>query len=158
MEADLEASAWPFPGERFDAIVVTHYLHRPLFPHLLAALADDGVLLYETFAAATRPSADRRTPTFLLTPGELLDVAAGRLTVVAFEQGFVADAAPAVVQRIAAVGPADAGRQRSPASELDRIEAVLGCAMSSGRALMCSRPRSAYRPMSARPGPLNGVK
>ena len=41
--ADLEAHPWPFEGEKFDAIVVTHYLHRALFPNLLRALADDGV-------------------------------------------------------------------------------------------------------------------
>ena len=34
---DLEAGAWPFAAERFDAIVAVHYLHRGLFPHLLAA-------------------------------------------------------------------------------------------------------------------------
>src|SRR5512145_448694 len=48
--ADLELGPWPLAGERFDAVVVTNYLHRPLFPHLLAALAPAGVLLYETFA------------------------------------------------------------------------------------------------------------
>ena len=41
---------WPFGGRRFDAIVVTNYLWRPLFPRLVAALADGGVLVYETFA------------------------------------------------------------------------------------------------------------
>ena len=29
--ADLEQGAWPFGALRFDAIIVTHYLHRPLF-------------------------------------------------------------------------------------------------------------------------------
>jgi hypothetical protein len=43
---DLEAGSWPLGVERFEAIVVTNYLHRPLFPFLLAALVEDGVLLY----------------------------------------------------------------------------------------------------------------
>ena len=30
--ADLEAAAWPYAGKTFGTIVVTHYLHRPLFP------------------------------------------------------------------------------------------------------------------------------
>jgi SAM-dependent methyltransferase len=47
---DLESGAWPLAGETFDAIVVVNYLHRSLFPHLRAALAPHGVLLYETFA------------------------------------------------------------------------------------------------------------
>src|SRR5438270_3660108 len=43
--ADLETSAWPFASQRFDAVVSVNYLHRPLFPHLAAALCNDGVLL-----------------------------------------------------------------------------------------------------------------
>src|SRR3970040_1440265 len=35
--ADLEGGQWPYPGERFAGIVVANYLHRLLFPHLLAA-------------------------------------------------------------------------------------------------------------------------
>jgi SAM-dependent methyltransferase len=50
--ADLEQGAWPLADAgRFDAVVVTNYLHRPLWPHLLDALAPGGVLVYETFAA-----------------------------------------------------------------------------------------------------------
>lgn len=39
LQADLEQGVWPLAGRRFDGIVVTNYLHRPLFPHLRAALA-----------------------------------------------------------------------------------------------------------------------
>lgn len=102
---DLEAGRWPLPGERFDAIVVTNYLHRPLFPHLFAALAADGVLLYETFARGNEAYGRPANPAFLLEPDELLRVVAGKVAVVAFEQGYVAAAdRSAVVQRIAAVG------------------------------------------------------
>jgi SAM-dependent methyltransferase len=102
--ADLEQAAWPFAGERFDAIVVVHYLHRALFPHLLAALAGDGALLYETFAHGNAAYGKPSNPAFLLQPGELLSLTRERLTVVAFEQGRVDGAAPAVIQRLAAVG------------------------------------------------------
>ena len=54
MPFDLELGdilhTWPFSGRTFDAIVVSHYLYRPLFPHLAAALDSRGVLIYETFA------------------------------------------------------------------------------------------------------------
>jgi SAM-dependent methyltransferase len=103
---DLETGSWPLAGERFDAIVVANYLHRPLFPHLLAALADDGVLLYGTFARGNEAFGRPSNPEFLLAPGELLTVAARGLTVVAFEQGFVSGSPRgAVVERLAAVGP-----------------------------------------------------
>jgi SAM-dependent methyltransferase len=103
--ADLESGPWPLPGRRFDAVVVTNYLWRPLLPRIAEALADEGVLLYETFAhgqpAIGRPSRAE----FLLAPGELLAAFAG-LRVVAFEDGFEqppAAAAPRFVQRLAAV-------------------------------------------------------
>ena len=106
---NLESGAWPFPGERFDAIVVANYMHRPLFPHLRAALAPDGALLYETFAMGNEAHGRPVKPEFLLCRDELLTIAAlppAPLTVVAFEQGEVDHGARrAVVQRLAAVGP-----------------------------------------------------
>jgi hypothetical protein len=85
---------------------VTHYLHRPLFPALGAALAQGGMLIYETFAVGNERFGRPSNPDFLLRPGELLDAFAG-LTVIAFEQGEVNRPRPAVIQRIAAIaGPA----------------------------------------------------
>lgn len=106
--ADLEAAPWPFGDEIFDAIVVTNYLHRPLFPVLLHALAPDGTLIYETFAAGNQRFGRPSNPAFLLDPGELLHRVDGRLCVVAFEQGEIRAPRPAIVQRIAAVGKARA--------------------------------------------------
>ena len=72
--ADLEADPWPLPGRRFDAVVVTHYLWRALFPALKAAVAPGGLLIYETFAQAHAALGRPRRPEFLLRPGELIDV------------------------------------------------------------------------------------
>ena len=102
---DLEAGApWPLGG-RYDGIVVTNYLHRPLFAPIAAALMPDGVLIYETFALGNERFGRPRNPEFLLRPGELIDAFAG-LTIVAFEQGEVSLPRPAVIQRIAAVAGA----------------------------------------------------
>ena len=100
--ADLEAGAWPFADRRFDAVVVTNYLHRPLFPQLLAALSEGGVLIYETFAAGNAAFGRPSNPDFLLHPGELLAHCAA-LQVVAYEDGIVAEPKPASVQRICAI-------------------------------------------------------
>ncbi len=99
--ADLEAAPWPLPGRRFDGIVVTNYLWRPLWPALRGALAEGGVLIYETFAAGQERIGKPSRPEFLLRPGELLQAFVG-LRVVAYEDGFEADV-PRQVQRIAAV-------------------------------------------------------
>jgi SAM-dependent methyltransferase len=112
--ADLEGAPWPLPGKRFDAVVVTNYLWRALWPQLRACLADGGVLLYETFADGNQSVGKPSRDDFLLRHGELLEVARG-LHIVAYEDGFLQ--APArFVQRIAAVAtPAKpAGPTRYP--------------------------------------------
>jgi SAM-dependent methyltransferase len=102
VRADLEdGSPWPFGGERFAAIVVTNYLHRPLFPHLAASLADGGVLIYETFMVGNERFGRPSNPAFLLQPGELL-AAFKSLTPIAFEQGSVETPKPAMIQRLCA--------------------------------------------------------
>jgi SAM-dependent methyltransferase len=102
--ADLEGAPWPLPDDaKFAAVVVTNYLHRPLFPNLLAALAPGGVLIYETFAHGNQTVGKPSNPAFLLAPGELLDVVRPRLRVVAFQDGFLAQPRPAYVQRICAI-------------------------------------------------------
>ena len=100
--ADLEAGEWPLEGLRFGGIVVTNYLHRPLFPKLLDALAPQGVLIFETFAAGNAQYGRPSNPAFLLQPGELLEVVRGRLRVIAYEDRYVDTPRPAMVQRICA--------------------------------------------------------
>jgi SAM-dependent methyltransferase len=102
VQADLEnGSPWPFAGQRFAAIVVTNYLHRPLFPHLAASLEPGGLLIYETFMAGNGRYGRPSNPAFLLRPGELLSAFAG-LAPIAFEQGYVETPKPAMVQRLCA--------------------------------------------------------
>jgi SAM-dependent methyltransferase len=106
--ADLEdGSPFPLAGRRFAAIVGVNYLHRPLFQPLLDALAPGGALIWQTFAAGNERLGRPSNPAFLLRPGELLEVARGRLTVVAYEHGEIAAPRPAVIQRICAVAVQD---------------------------------------------------
>jgi SAM-dependent methyltransferase len=87
VKADLESgSPWPFGREEFGGIVVTNYLHRPLFPHLAGSLAEGGALIYETFMAGNERFGRPSNPDYLLRPGELLE-AFKSLQVLGFEQG-----------------------------------------------------------------------
>jgi len=101
-EADIEAGPWPYAGRRFDGIVVTNYLHRPLLPVLADSLDPGGVLIYETFAHGNERFGKPSNPAFLLAPGELIDAVRGKLRVVAFEDLVVDDPRPAAVQRLCA--------------------------------------------------------
>jgi SAM-dependent methyltransferase len=103
VQADLEtAQGWPFRANRFAGIVVTNYLHRPLFADLRASLAPDGVLIYETFMLGNERYGRPSNPSFLLRPGELL-AAFADLRVLAFEQGRIESPKTAVIQRLCAI-------------------------------------------------------
>jgi SAM-dependent methyltransferase len=105
--ADIENGPWPLMRggqvRQFDAVVVTNYLWRPLFPIIMDSLAPGGVLIYETFAVGNETVGKPSRPDFLLQPGELLRAFAA-LRVIAYEDGFMAQP-ERFVQRIAAVKP-----------------------------------------------------
>ena len=116
VQADIENGPWPLLQDgqprSFNAVVVTNYLWRTLFPTLLASLAPGGVLIYETFTAGNETVGKPSRPDFLLQPGELLRVCAG-LRIVAYEDGYQA-APERFVQRIAAVQEAGLSTDGTP--------------------------------------------
>ena len=88
-------------------MIVTNYLHRPLFPLLIDALTEGGVLIYETFAIGNERYGKPSNPAFLLERGELL-AHCHALHVIAFEDGLATSPKPASIQRICAI------RERDP--------------------------------------------
>ncbi len=102
LQADLEdGSPWPLPARRFGGVVVTNYLHRPLMPQLLEAVAPSGVLLYQTFMEGNERFGKPGRPEYLLRDGERLELVRGRFSVTAYEARLISDPM-AMVQRIAA--------------------------------------------------------
>lgn len=105
--ADIENDPWPLMTggqvRQFDAVIVTNYLWRPLFPLIAQSVAPGGILIYETFAKGNETVGRPSSPDFLLQPAELLRAFAN-MRIVAFEEGFIEDP-PRFVQRIAAVRP-----------------------------------------------------
>jgi hypothetical protein len=106
VKADLETGApWPLGAQRFDLVLVTNYLHRPILPDIVSAVAPGGLLLYETFALGNERYGKPSNPDFLLRPGELARAVAGRLETIEFQEVELSAPRPAVVQRIAARRP-----------------------------------------------------
>jgi SAM-dependent methyltransferase len=103
-ELDLEGTVWPLLGRQFSGIVVTNYLYRPFLDELPKMLCEGGVLIYETFADGNAQFGKPSNPNFLLKPGELLALA-GRsgLKVIAYEDIYLDQPKPAMIQRICAV-------------------------------------------------------
>ncbi|HUR33985.1 MAG TPA: class I SAM-dependent methyltransferase [Vicinamibacterales bacterium] len=91
----------PLPHERFDAVVVTRYLDRRLFPALRESLTPGGVLLCETFTEnQLRYDRGPRSRHHLLAPGELRTLVQG--LDVLFDEEV---SAPEALARIAARRP-----------------------------------------------------
>lgn len=103
--ADIENGPWPLMNggqtRQFEAVIVTNYLWRPLFPVIAQSVAPGGLLLYETFAQGNETVGKPSRPDFLLRSAELLQ-AFKNMHTVAFEEGFLENP-PRFVQRIAAV-------------------------------------------------------
>ncbi|MBY5993550.1 class I SAM-dependent methyltransferase [Ferrimonas balearica] len=99
-QRDLEAQRRPLGSRRFGAILVFNYLHRPLLPQLVDALAPGGVLVYETFTLANRQFGRPNNPDFLLQPTELQQAFAS-LEHIHYREGVESDPRRAIAQLIA---------------------------------------------------------
>lgn len=104
---DLEVAGVDLGEAAFDLVVVTHYLHRPLLPALVRALAPDGLLVYETFTVGQAARGKPTNPAFLLEPGELVRLVAP-LAVARQREGDVDGrlVASVVARKISASAPA----------------------------------------------------
>lgn len=100
---DLETGNWPGIDQRYDGIVVSRYLFRPLLSTLTKMLNPDGVLIYETFMVGNERYGRPSNPDYLLQPNELKTVYAPLLKIYAFEQGRFEEPVLAMVQRICAI-------------------------------------------------------
>ncbi len=105
IEADLEAGrTFPLKDMRYDGVIVTNYLWRPILDDIIGCVEEDGVLIYETFALGHERHGKPSNPDFLLKNNELIEAVQPRLTVVAYEHGQRGTEHPRIVQRIAACG------------------------------------------------------
>jgi len=104
VQADTEGAEWPLKEHRFDAVIVTNYLYRPLFPALLESITEAGLLIYETFAQGNEQFGRPSNPDYLLEPAELCDIVRPALRVLGYEDVYVDSPKPAMVQRVCACG------------------------------------------------------
>ena len=73
LQIDLETGKSDLlESEKFGAILVFNYLHRPLFPSIRSAISKGGLIFYETFTVEQREFGRPRNPDYLLQEGELL--------------------------------------------------------------------------------------
>lgn len=85
---DLELEG--LPSGSWDVAVCFHYLHRPLFVPLIAALAPGGLLICEIATVRNLERHERPPRPYLVEEGELARLA-GNLEIVIYEEDWVDD-------------------------------------------------------------------
>lgn len=83
---DLESE--PLPEGPWDLVLVSHFLHRPLFGAFPGALAEGGVLVVLHPTRTNLERFDKPGAAFLLDDGELPSLARG-LTIVRYDEGWL---------------------------------------------------------------------
>jgi len=81
----------PIPPEKFDVIVVTHYLERALTQSLIEALKAGGLLFYQTFTRTAVSEEGPQKDEWRLADGELLTLFAPLRPLVYREEGRIGD-------------------------------------------------------------------
>ena len=85
LQRDVEKDG--LPAGRFDLIVCTHYLHRPLFAAWADSLVPGGLLIFEQPTRTNLERHARPSARFCLEDGELPGLLHG-LNVLAYEEGW----------------------------------------------------------------------
>ena len=78
-------------SEYYDVIVVSYFLQRDLFPSLIKALKQGGVLFYQTWSQQCVDSSGPSNPNFRLQQGELLSLCKDLRIVLYREEGSLGD-------------------------------------------------------------------
>lgn len=101
LSVDLEAARGPdvLAGQRFSAVLVFRYLHRPLVPLLRDLVVPGGFIIYETFTVDQPRYGRPKRPEFLLEKGELRRWFAGWEEIHWFE-GVRRQPVPAAIARL----------------------------------------------------------
>ena len=103
LEKNLIFSKNILSNNSYNAVIVTNYLWRPLMPHIISAVDNDGILIYETFSSGNEVFGKPNNPEYLLQPAELLKLVNGDLEVIAYESGMIKIPQVAIIQRICAI-------------------------------------------------------
>jgi SAM-dependent methyltransferase len=88
-----DVAARPPEPDRFDVVMVAHFLERAIVPALIASLRPGGVLLYQTFGREAVSERGPATPEWRLARNELLGLFAGLIVRAYREEGTLGDTA-----------------------------------------------------------------
>tara|TARA_B110000008_G_scaffold153401_1_gene154495 strand:- start:141 stop:689 length:549 start_codon:yes stop_codon:yes gene_type:complete len=102
IQLDLEKNnIWALQDKKFDVVLVTNYLYRPIFKNIIESMKPDGILLYETFTEENSAFGRPNNKNYLLKPQELLNFARkNKLEIINYEEIIIEKPIKKAVQRI----------------------------------------------------------
>ena len=102
IQLDLEKNnIWPLQDDKFDVVIVTNYLYRPIFKNIIKSMKSDGKLIYETFTEENSAFGKPNNKNYLLQPQELLKFARNnKLKIINYEEIIIEKPTKKAVQRI----------------------------------------------------------
>jgi SAM-dependent methyltransferase len=94
----------PPEAARYDIVLVSYFLHRPLFPALIETLRPGGLLYYQTFTQSSVSERGPRSANYRLADQELLQLLPGLKLLVYREEGRVGDCSKGFRDEVMYVG------------------------------------------------------
>ena len=79
---------WPLENKNFNAIIVTNFLNRKIFPSIIKSIKKEGYLIYETFSEGHQKIGRPTNPKYILKPRELLRLS-NKMQLVAYENIYI---------------------------------------------------------------------
>ena len=79
---------WPLAKEKFNAIIVTNFLNRKIFPSIIKSIKKGGYLIYETFSEGHQKIGRPTNPKYILKPRELLQLS-NKMQLIAYENIYI---------------------------------------------------------------------
>ena len=74
--------------EKFNAIIVTNFLNRKIFPSIIRSIKKGGYLIYETFSEGHQKIGRPSNPKYILKPRELIRLS-NKMQLVAYENIYI---------------------------------------------------------------------
>ena len=79
---------WPLEKNKFNAVIVTNFLNRKIFPSIIGSIKKGGYLIYETFSEGHQKIGRPTNPKYILKPRELL-LLSNKMQLVAYENIYI---------------------------------------------------------------------
>jgi len=79
---------WPLERTKFNAIIVTNFLNRAIFPLIISSIQKEGYLIYETFSEGHEKIGRPTNSKYILKHRELIRLS-GKMQLLAYENIYI---------------------------------------------------------------------